>query len=152
MFLGGSRVGKKSSKVFEIIFYMLFVSLIILLFYRFTVQNSIRIQEQNKVYAADSARQIAEQIDDQITNASELIHTYTFFLEKAIDKPDVPTFLLAQLEKNSPFDGITFTNTEGINFSPDGQTLNSRDREYYIQGMQGKSGITTIMDYHTLLR
>ena len=82
-------MGSKRNKIFESLFYLILISLVIILFYRFTMQNSNRIQEQNRVYAEDSARQIAKRIADHFASAQQLIKTYTYFLEHTLDKPEI---------------------------------------------------------------
>ena len=138
-------MGSKRNKIFESLFYLILISLVIILFYRFTMQNSNRIQEQNRVYAEDSARQIAKRIADHFASAQQLIKTYTYFLEHTLDKPEVTNLMLAQLEKTSSFDGIRFTDLNGQNYSSEGSIVKTTDREFYIKGIAGKSGITTIM-------
>ena len=137
-------MGSKRNKIFESLFYLILISLVIILFYRFTMQNSNRIQEQNRVYAEDSARQIAKRIADHFASAQQLIKTYTYFLEHTLDKPEVTNLMLAQLEKTSSFDGIRFTDLNGQNYSSEGSIVKTTDREFYIKGIAGKSGITTI--------
>lgn len=135
----------KNPKFFESLFYMVLIGLVILLFHRFSKQNMERIQEQNQTYAQDSVRQIAWRIDDQLKNALELIKTYAYFIENSLHDPEVTVPMLAEWEKTSPFDGLRFTNPQGMNYSSEGGIVDMTDREFYLEGMKGKSGIAPIL-------
>ena len=71
--------GKKGS-LRQIVYVVIFLAAVIALFQWYSVQNRKRISEQNKNYAADSARQMAVRINDELKNALNLIDTYTYFL------------------------------------------------------------------------
>ena len=47
----------------------LFLAVVSVLFFIYTAQNQGRIQEQNRVYAEDCARQTAERIGSEFDNA-----------------------------------------------------------------------------------
>ena len=59
----------------EIIYVLFLIAAIIVLFFWYTTQNSTRMEERNKNYAADSARLMAVQINDDLNNALNLIDT-----------------------------------------------------------------------------
>ena len=63
------------------------------------MQNSIRMEERNKNYAADSARQTAEQIDEELNNALDLIKTYTFFIGESLNEPVLTRQMLRNWKK-----------------------------------------------------
>ena len=71
--------GKKGS-LRQIVYVVILLAAVIALFQWYSVQNRKRISEQNKNYAADSARQMAVRINDELKNALNLIDTYTYFL------------------------------------------------------------------------
>ena len=52
--------------------------------------------------------------------------------------------LLRGMEEHASFDAIRFTNAQGLNTASDGQTSDSRDRNYFLNGMQGKSGMEVL--------
>ena len=86
--------------------------MVLLLFYRFTTQNSERIEEQNRIYAADAARQAAISIDEQFRATQEALGTYAYFLERTLDSAAISPELLAALEKRSTFDAVRFTGAD----------------------------------------
>lgn len=71
---------KKKKPIQEIIYAIFLLTAIILSFFWFTAQNSRRTEEQNRDYAADSAKLKAEQIDDELNNALGMLRTYAYFV------------------------------------------------------------------------
>ncbi len=124
---------------------LLFLAIVIL-FQWYTVENSKRIEERNKNYAADSARQTANQIDEVLNNASNLIDSYTYFLGESLKEPEVAQKRLKAMEDNMLFDALVFTDSAGINHSSDGRTSEAAGQDYYIDGMNGGSGISVVFD------
>ncbi len=113
-------------------------------FYRFTMQNSNRIQEQNRVYAEDSARQIAKRIADHFASAQQLIKTYTYFRTYAGQAGSYQPSCLPSW-KNLLLRRHTIYGFERTELFFRRQYCKTTDREFYIKGIAGKSGITTIM-------
>lgn len=139
----------KTKKPIQEIFYAIFLLVaIVVLFFWFTTQNSRRTEEQNRAYASDSARMKSEQIDDELNNALSRITTYAYFVGNGLTEPEIAPETLADMEKNSQFDAILFTNLDGVDLASDGRTSDVREREFYTDGIRGNSGIEIIMDPH----
>lgn len=139
---------KKRKPLQEIIYAVFLLAAIILLFFRFTTQNSRRTEEQNRDYAADSARMKSEQIDDELDNALGRIKTYAYFVGESLTEPVVTAQMLARMEENSQFDAVIFTDHNGVDYTSDGRTSDVTGRELYIGGISGKSGTEVIFDSH----
>jgi len=122
------------------------VVIVIFLFYCYTVQNQKRIAEQNKKYAEDSVRKTVQQIADEFENGLNLINTYAHFLEKSLTGPMIGSGTLREMEENSIFDTVRFTDAQGMTHTSEGGITNSADRDYYKRGMAGESGISVIFD------
>ncbi len=134
-------------KVFHTIIYSIpLLVLVVILFNIYTAQNKARIIEQNKNYAEDSTRQMAQQISDQFENGLRIITTYGYFFDIYLGGDTVSADTLKGIEKSSVFDTVRFTDAEGVTHLSDGRTVNSSDREYYERGMKGESGITAVFD------
>ena len=134
-------------KVFHTIIYSIpLLVLVVILFNIYTAQNKARIIEQNKNYAEDSTRQMAQQISDQFENELRIITTYGYFFDTYLGGDTVPADTLKGIESSSVFDTVRFTDAEGVTHLSDGRTVNSSDREYFKLGMQGESGITAVFD------
>lgn len=139
----------KNKKLLYQITYILFLLLaIIIIFYWYTTQNNLRIEERNKSYAADSARQTAMRIDDELDNALNLIQTYTYFIEQNSNGPTITARTLKEMESHSMFDALTFTDAHGIDYASDGQTFDVAQYTFYQEGIHGSSDIDIIFDPH----
>ncbi|MCM1191584.1 MAG: response regulator [Butyrivibrio sp.] len=139
---------KKQKPLRGILYAVFLMAGIILLFFWFTKQNSRRTEEQNRDYAADSARMKAEHIDHELTNALNRIRTYSYFVGESLTEPTITAELLARLEENSQFDAIMYTDVNGTDYISDGRTADVTYREFYIEGIKGNSGVEIIFNPH----
>ena len=136
--------GKKVLQMF--VFSIPLVLIVGLLFNAYTVQNKARIAEQNKNYAEDSMRQKAKQVVGELDSGVRVINAYAYFFNDSLTGDTIPAQTLAEMERNSVFDTIRFTDEEGVTHLSDGRTVSSADRDYYARGMHGDSGISVIFD------
>lgn len=139
---------KKKLLIQEIVFAVILLVAVILLFLRFNVQTSSRIEWQNKDYASDSAKLKTEQIDEELSNALRQINTYAYFVSESLTEPVITEEMLKQMEESSYFDAIMFTDKEGIDHSSDGRTADVTGREFYQNGISENNGIDIIYDSH----
>ena len=137
---------KKKKPLQEIIYAVFLLAAIILLFFWFTEQNSRRVEEQNRDYAADSARMKSEQIDDELNDALSRIDTYAYFVGEGLSEPTITAQMLKKMEENSQFDAILFTDINGVDYASDGRIADVTNRNYYIEGISGNSNIEIIFD------
>ncbi|MDE6607315.1 MAG: response regulator [Lachnospiraceae bacterium] len=137
---------KAKKPLLEIMYVLGLVAAIVVLFFWYTTQNSNRMEERNKNYAADSARQMAAQINDEFSNAVDMINAYSYFVGKGLSTPAVTPQMLAEMEANSQFDALMFTDVTGLDHASDGRTADVTDRSFYKNGIKGKSGISIIFE------
>lgn len=138
---------KRSKKSLWNITYLLFLlAAVIMLFYWYAAQNDKRIESQNRIYATDSAKQTGNRVGDEFKNALNRIKTYSFFLGESLAEPVVEMQTLTDISQTSLFDAFRFVDRNGTCIMTDGSTINVADREYYIKGMQGESGIFATID------
>lgn len=140
------RRRKRSLQGMAYVFVLL--AAVIVLFRWFTTQNSRRMIERNKNYAADSARMTADKVDEKLNNARSLITAYAYFLEESLQDPVVSSEMLKKIEDNSShlFNALIYTDAEGKDHSSDGRVADVTDRDFYQNGIQGKSGMDIIFD------
>ncbi len=138
--------GKKSLQ--DISYVLFLLTAIILLFFWYTSQNSRRMEERNKSYAADSARSTAVKIDEELNNALDLITTYAYIIEEGLTEPVITLQMLEKLVEHSLFDVLLFTNSDGIDHISDGRTSDVSDRAFYLNGMSGITDTDVIFDPH----
>ncbi len=132
----------------EILYVLLLLVAVIVLFRWYTGENSTRMEERNKNYALDSVRLKTAQIDEELNNALDLINTYAYFLGESLNGPEVTVQTLKDMGENALFDTLIFTDREGIDHGTDGRVADVTDREFYINGIKGESGLSIIFDPH----
>ncbi len=143
----GVVISVKSRKtLLEIVYVLCLLTAIVALMYWYMMQNSSRKAEQNKNYALDCARQTAEQINKEMKNARNLIHTYAYFAEDKMSGPAVTVQMLREMEANSQFDAMMFVDVKGTDYTSDGQAADASGRSYYKNGMNGENGISIVFD------
>ncbi len=130
----------------EIVYVLIMLAAIIVLFHWYAAQNSKRMEDRNKNYAEDSAKMKAEHIDKEFDNALDLINAYSYFLGESLNGPTLTVDILNKIEEKTLFDKLRFTDLNGNNYSSDGQVSDASDRDYYIYGKEGKSGISVIFN------
>ena len=119
---------------------------IIILFQWYSIQNNQRMVERNKNYAADAASLKAAQIDDELSNALNLIRTYTYFVGESLSEPVVTVEMLQEIEAHSIFDAVIYTAMDGTDYASDGRIAHVSEREFFVNGKSGGSGIEVIFD------
>ena len=138
---------KQQNKTWQLSFYaFLFLAMVLVLFFSYTIQNHARIQEQNKVYAKDCARQTAERIASEFDNALQRIQNSAYLVSTEGSSIQIDAKMLKALEANTTFDAIRFTNADGINLASNAKTNDSSDRNYFLRGMRGESGLETVAE------
>ena len=134
----------KKRSIQGIIYVLLLLVAIIILFQWYTRQNERRMEERNKNYATDSARLTATKIDEEFKNALDLINTYTYFLGESMSEPVINAKILKEMESNSQFDALMFSDVNGKDYASDGRTANVVEREFFQSGISGESGIEIV--------
>lgn len=138
----------KKKSLQEIIYAVFLLIAIIVSFFWFAGRNSSQTEQQNREYAADSARMKSQQIDDELNNALSRINSYAYFTGESLTEPVITAQMLEKLEENSQFDAIMFTDFNGIDYASDGRTADVKGRFFYTDGISGNSGIDIIFDPH----
>ena len=137
---------KRKKTLQEISYVVLLLAAIVVLFGWYTNQNRNRMEERNKNYAADSARLKVEQIDVELSNALSRISTYAYFLGEGLTEPEVTAQMLKEIEANSQFDVVIFTDINGMDLASEGQTADVTDRDFYKDGINGGKGIDIVFE------
>ena len=90
---------RQHKKTWQPIIYALFFLVIVLvLFYIYTTQNMERIQEQNRVYAEDSARQTAERIESEFDNALQRLQNCAYLVSARGNGSEIDAQVLMRIE------------------------------------------------------
>lgn len=134
-------MNEKKRSLYGFIYVLFLFAAIIVLFFWYTVQNSKRIEKQNLNYAEDSAQQTARSISKELENAINRISTYAYFLGEGLAEPTVRMEELKGMTGNSLFDSFVYTDANGTSLASDGHVSNTSEKEYYLRGMNGETGM-----------
>ena len=135
-------MNEKKRSWYGLIYILFLMAAIIILFWWYTVQNSKRIEKQNLNYAEDSAQQTARSISKEFENAINRISTYAYFLGEGLSEPKVSAEGLKGMTGNSLFDSFIYTDANGISLTSDGVVSDTSEKEYYVRGMNGETGMS----------
>ena len=93
----------------------------------------------------DNAKQTADRLDKMLQSALMSVQQMAYWYAQTLDAPQITPQDLQEMTEHSDFDYVRFADAQGINYAADGRTNNAADREYYLAGMEGDSGISVIM-------
>lgn len=142
------QMGQNNRKVVrKIMVACILILFIIVIFVIFTKTNNKRIIQQNTSYVQDATIQVAERIDDVLSGAQNNINTMAYLCGESLDSPEMDEQKLENILAYSSFDYIEFVNKDGVNATVKGENSDALDREYYIEGMKGKSG--SVVTFHS---
>lgn len=126
---------------------MLVIAIIIIVsVYGFVSRN--QMEEYVHHAAQENAESVSNAVDAYISSSLNSIKLTSFMVTQNMDSPTVENVddILTPLLSQTPFDFIEYINRDGMNCTNQGKWFDASDREYYIQGIQGKSGIW--INYH----
>lgn len=117
------------------------VVIVIIALLLFMAANTNRIYEQNARYLEGSTEQTARRINDLLSTSLGIIESAATVYENNNNVTDQdPAEIAAGIDMAS-FDYTFFTTIQGEAYRNDGLIENVVDREYFILGMRGESGI-----------
>ncbi len=128
----------------EIIFICVLLIFIIFSFVTFTRDNRQRILEQNDNFIEAATVQAADRISELISMSQNSIEIMAHLYSSTITRPEITTDMLQDMIDRSDFDYVEFITPDGTDLAADGRTADLSDREYFLNGMKGKSGKTVV--------
>ncbi len=146
---------KKENKYILPVLTIVVAALAILSIVAFTIVNQKNITNNNKEYLLDNTSQMAVLVDDSLMHGSTNIRVLSNLVSEILTSPQVDIATLQYILDDSIFDFIEFTDKEGMNHNTTGGVSEANDRQYYLDAMQGNSGVELIFNsratYETLL-
>lgn len=123
---------------------------VILMFQSFVDRNEQRILAQNAAYVAEAADNATVTVEIFLDRSQDSLNTIAYLLEQDMTSADVDESILPPLVDTTSFSYIGIIDSEGWNDTllPD-EPVYVGDRDYFRQGMQGKSGMTMLTDSRT---
>lgn len=131
--------------VFLVLFIAVLLGALLYCFDEYSKRSQERIVKQVREYAKTEIQTTAKFITNEFISATEQVKVYTYTMNRT-GKVRLTTDYLAMLEEESRFDYFRYTDLLGINLSSDGNTSDASDRDYFINGMKGESGVSVIFD------
>lgn len=129
---------------------ILVVYWVIAAFTTFQEEDKKAVTARNKDYIKDITLAIADKIDDIFSNSLKSIETLAKLSSNDIEQGKMNSFLLAEIEKKVQFDHIYLTDTNGVALMSSGEKIESTNKQYFIEGMKGYSGISIVMPTDSL--
>jgi signal transduction histidine kinase/DNA-binding response OmpR family regulator len=128
-------------KLRGIVFVGILVLCVAVAFAFFIEDNSRRATQISVKSLKDATNQCTQRIDKILERAqSEIILTADLY-EEMLTKPKVEPSDLKTLTDKSPFDDIEYVDVNGVEINSDGRKLDVSDRDYFLDGLNGNSGI-----------
>lgn len=87
-----------------------------------------------------TATHVADVFEDKLA----AIESAAYLYGETVQVGDVDDELLADVEERSGFDWMRFVTPDGTDHTSDGSTTNVADREYYMRGIAGESGMCDV--------
>lgn len=112
----------------------------------FTLVNRRNISNNNREYLKDNTSQMAVLVDDSLMHGLTNIQVLSDLAGELLTSPEVDVATLQRTLDNSIFDFIEFTDREGKNHNTTGGISEASDRRYYLDAMQGNSGVELIFN------
>lgn len=137
---------KKYYTYIHVVLVGLLLVIIVLSFYAFMRENTKRVLGQNRNYIEDVTKQTTSRVNDLLNERRQSLEVISITVTRTIKEPWVSQELLKVLQDASTFDYLEFVDANGLNHNADGVESDSTDRENYIEGMKGNTGISVIFN------
>ena len=107
--------------------------------------NNERISEQNTKYLQGSTEQSARRISEWMADSQTEIKLLSSMYASTLSGVDeISAAGIEQLANYTKFDYTTISLEDGRTIDNTGQEADAADREYFMQGMEGESGICAV--------
>ena len=116
----------------------------VLLFSR--IRNKNRQMDQIGAYTQELAGRTAQHVADVFQAKKEAVTDMAYLYGITLSSDQVDRERLRELEQNPGFDRIRYVNKKGESFTSDRKIADVSDRDYFIQGIAGNTGLTFVPD------
>lgn len=124
---------------------LLFVMIWVILFLAHR-ENYARQLQQVRQYTKELSGRTAQHISDIFDSKITAIEGLARIYEAQEPAGEMNTALLQSLQDMTAFDYVRFIADNGDDYTTEGYLTNVKDREYYIEGMAGNTGVVGILD------
>lgn len=134
---------KKSWKIFLSVLTAICVLTVFALFIQNNKERATSVSIES---LKDATLQSGKRIEDLLARAYYELALTAALYEEIIEDLEIDVEDLQKLSDETSFDYIEFVNRDGAGLSMDGNTYDATGREYFQEGVRGKSGVTIIFD------
>ena len=134
------------SLIIQIIPIVLVLSIAIVASFVFIKTNKTKVQKNNESYLQEVVRQKRELLYSKFNDSLDSMKSYAFLYGNNLESPEVDVELLKEIENYSIFDFLYFADLNGDNYATNGTVRKCSDRDYYLKGIVGESGMTAIVN------
>lgn len=121
------------------------LAIVIAAFVLFITMNNERISEQNTKYLQGSTEQSARRISEWMTDSQTEIKLLSSMYESTLSSVDeISADGIEQLANYTKFDYTTISLADGRTIDDRGQVADASDREYFVRGFEGESGVCAV--------
>ena len=106
--------------------------------------NTNRITSQNADYLEGTTEQTTRRVNDLLSNGLATVQTAAKVYSQTLTSPNVDPRQAVQTIDSTQFNYTFLITADGMAYNIDGRTEVVTDREYYVKGMQGQSGVCAV--------
>lgn len=136
------RISRVVQKTILAILIMIFI---VIAFLVFTYRNRERILEQNMEYIGDAARQKAQRLEYILRDTQKNFYVFSELYEWILAGGTGEVVDINQLAEAASFDYMEYADRSGVTVNAAGEKTDISDREYFIRGMRGESGMMAVI-------
>lgn len=137
---------KKYRGIIHLMVYVVVIIVMIAAFLSFAHSNEKRIASQNMQFIQDSAVRSAARVDDEISEGLRHLTYLSGVISREMTSPEVDYDRIRAMNHDTVFDFIEFADAEGMNHNITGGITDAHDRNYYIDGIRGNTGIEVVFN------
>lgn len=142
---GGMAVNTKNKYILPVLT-VIVALLSVLSIVIFAVRNRKNISDNNREYLMENTNQTALLVDDSLEKGLANIQVLSRLVGSIITSPELDVSLLQRVTGDSIFDFVEFVDMEGKNHNITGSVSEAGDRQYYLDSIQGNSGVELIFN------
>ncbi len=139
----GKNVMQRAGMAVGLILFILFA------FLSFRYKNNERIIAQNAEYISDAAEQKSQRMEYILRDAQKNLDILSYLYGQTITNGTVDNDDLREMADRASFRHIAFADKNGYTIDESGRNNNISDKEYFLRGMQGESGIDVVPNHRT---
>lgn len=140
------KIWRISTVAIRIAVFVVAIVVVISAAIQFNTSNRERIAHLNSSQVKDGTERLSKEVANMISDRLANIRILSEFYSKSLTSPEVDVGLLQEMTENSNFDFMEFTDAEGMDHNITGGVSDARDRQYYIDGMKGNTGLELIFE------